>query len=282
MNAEAQEYLRKAENVTNTTNKSGELHKATRIMTFQEREAKEAELKNLMDVLSPQNVAASSLSQEGRANMARYKNFLQRDLADNAPPSDINSSARDELVARERELAEQIREGMLPQEVMRRNPPGAVGHHIKWEKANKAKILAWKNLRRLANPDDSDEDLANIETLRPSLAGPGTPATFMADAQIPGKMTYNHIPDEKWKEAGLPLVNENSPFALAAKREAEMMERIALLEAQLKAKPQARQATEPKFKTPEQIEAARQRGIAVAARAKAAREAKKAAQSAEK
>src|ERR1043165_5616338 len=114
MSIEAEVLLKKAHNVKNSTTIDGELKKATRYMTLKEREAKQAELDNLREVLSPSNIAASSLSQEGRANMARYHQFLSRDLKDNAPPTDLDGPTRDVLLRRERELADEIKVGMLP------------------------------------------------------------------------------------------------------------------------------------------------------------------------
>ena|SRR3990167_9384271 len=278
MNTEAERYLKKAHSVRNVQESDGRVIRATRYLTHRERTAKEDELQNLKTVLSPTNIAASAMSQEGRAHMAGYHNFLQRDLAENAPPKEITGEARDELVKHERELAEQIREGMLSVETMRRNPPGAVGEHIKWERKNKEKILAWKNIRRLNNPDDDDEDLANVEMLRPSVAGSGMASTFMADAQIPGHFAQTSLAKENWP-LGEPKID--TPLAQAERREFEELKaRMVQLEAELKAD---RDARKPKprerkvFMSDEKREAARQRGVNLALKAKAAREAKMAA-----
>lgn len=267
MNTEAQNYLEKARSVKNVSSPTGIVKKATRYLTHAEREAKENELRNVDEVLSPANTAASSISQEGRAKMAQYRNFLRRDLAESAPPTDISGAARDELVREERELAEKIRAGMLTHEEMRRNPPGAVGRHMRWEAANKDNILAWKNLRRLNNPDDTDEDLANIEMLRPSLGVAGA-SSFMADAQIPGVFAMTPLAKERWP-LGEPKID--TPLAQAERRELEeLRERMAALEAQVKAEPKKERST----MSDEKRQAARERGLALAAKAKAAREAK--------
>ncbi len=58
--------------------------------------------------------------------------------------------------------------GMLSQEEMRTNPPGAVDKHLNWEKANKQNIAKWKNLMLRMNVGTEDQDLCNIERLRPT------------------------------------------------------------------------------------------------------------------
>lgn len=234
---EAREHLSKAARVRNVK-RGNSLQKAVRYMTHTEKDAKQNELKRVEETLSPHNVASSSITPEGRSNLARYRNYLQEDLSENVAP-EVSSEVLNHTLKRERELAEEIRAGMLPVEVMRRNPPGAVGQYLKAEGgALKTKILEWKNLRRLNNPGDESEDLANVELLRPSMAGRGTPTTFIADAQIPGYMAYGHIPDERWEASGLPLVNENSPLAQAERRESaeDLEKQIAELKAQLASK----------------------------------------------
>jgi hypothetical protein len=65
---------------------------------------------------------------------------------------------------------------------MRRKPPGAVGKHMAFEKAFKAKILRWKNIRRILNKGNDDPDISNLELYR------GTKSTLnMDNAEIPGK-----------------------------------------------------------------------------------------------
>ena len=69
---------------------------------------------------------------------------------------------------------------------MRRNPPGAVDMHTKWEAQNKARIIEWKNLKRALDPENEEKDYTNVEMLRTSGMSPETAASFMMNAQIPG------------------------------------------------------------------------------------------------
>ena len=122
---------------------------------------------------------------------------------------------------------------------------------MKWEKANKDRILAWKNLRRLNNPDDESKDLSNVEILRPYLTQAGAPASFMADAQLPGAMSYGHIPDENWKETFGNLYPESSP--LAEKEKEELQAKIRELEGQLAKKDEGPKAKVKKPLSPKQL-----------------------------
>jgi hypothetical protein len=230
---EAQNIVERAKRVRNIAHKDGQLTKATRFMTHQEKEAKKTQLALTEDMLSPSNVAAASLTEEGRKQQSAYRQFLRRDLAENVAPTDLSGEEKNAALKAERELAEQIKEGMLPMEVMRRNPPGAVQHHIKWEREKKDTILAWKNLRRLNNPDDDSEDLANIELLRPSMAPTGVPS-FMVGAQIPGLFAMSPQAKENWPENMPEYGTVDSPMKQAEARE-ELEKKILALEARLAA-----------------------------------------------
>lgn len=235
MSAESEALIQRAKSVRNVASGGQLVTKATRFMTVREKNAKTEQLREAEETLSPHNIGAPALTQEGRAHLGRYRNYLKKDLAENAAPSDLSAETRDACLKEERRLAEKISAGRQPEEIMRRNPTGAVGHYMKFENGSlKDDTLAWQNLRRINNPDDDSEDLANPEMLRRSLSARGMPTTFMADAQIPGYMAYNHIPDENWEAAGLPLVTPGSPMARKSAEELEA--EIAVLKEQLKMK----------------------------------------------
>lgn len=116
-----------------------------------------------------------------------------------APEPITNGAERDKLSKRADELLEQITEGMLTQEEMRKNPPGAVDHLRAWERHNKPKILEWKNIRLQLAADTSDpetwnRDEANLERYRPA----GATGRVRLDAQIPGKMAMSTEAKENW------------------------------------------------------------------------------------
>ena len=234
MSAEAAHILEQALTVRNQASE-GELRvKARRFLNCREREARQDELDHIENTLSRDNIAAKAVNAEARKDLIRRRTYLKKDLAQNAPPTDLKGETRDALLKKERELKDLIRVGMPPRENQWRNPVGAVDAHMKWEKANKDRILAWKNLRRLNNPDDESKDLSNVEILRPYLTQAGAPASFMADAQLPGAMSYGHIPDENWKETFGNLYPESSP--LAEKEKEELQAKIRELEGQLQKK----------------------------------------------
>ena len=219
-----EEFIQKVQHVKNEFNAEGDLVKpTTRYFTMNERVGREKELQEYDSILNltPRELTSINMTPQRLGDLRRRRKNLSKELIANSPPTDLSGAEKDALYKLEKELAEKIQVGMLPQEAMRRAPVGAVDTNVRWLKATKSFQLAWKNVRRLLNPDSEDSDLANIEQLRPSIFRPGHPSTFMGDAQIPGHMAYSDIPDENWEAAGLPLVTEGSPLAQAEKRERE-------------------------------------------------------------
>jgi hypothetical protein len=112
-------------------------------------------------------------------------------------PEKLSPDEQDKLSKMEVELRTKITENMPTEETMRKNPPGAVDHHRKWEAANKRLIMRWKNIRRQLDPESDDKDIANLERYRPS----GQANALRTDAQISGHMSYGSISDKNWKDA---------------------------------------------------------------------------------
>ncbi len=121
--------------------------------------------------------------------IARQLNSLSSQL-DVFAPRAYESDQTDIAIRREKLLREQIVQGMPTAAEQRRNPPGNVDKHIKWEKRNKQAILEWKNIRlRLHASGALDlpaeaRDVANIEVYQPH-GGPGE--ADLSVAQIVGK-----------------------------------------------------------------------------------------------
>lgn len=130
-----------------------------------------------------------------RRSMTQRLGRLKKE-ADAYTPRPFQVSERDAAVKEFAALAETIRDGMPSSEEMRRNPPGAVGKQITWDKRQKKSIQRYKHLalRLLAGGDlpahlDHPGDVANIEMLRPLKTGRDL---AMDGAQIP-KKTDIHI-----------------------------------------------------------------------------------------
>jgi len=97
------------------------------------------------------------------------------------PPANADEEGR--MVARSRQLLNEILTGMPSQEEMRKAPPGAVDKHRSWEGRNKARILEWKNLQLRLRP--GERDAANLEKHRPTAS-----TLNMDNAQIQGKQFF--------------------------------------------------------------------------------------------
>lgn len=171
--------------------KSGEVSVPTKqLLRHHQREDMRGELDNM------ESMQTHLKSAQDKANVTKRMRRLQECLHTQSPQP-LDGSAKDKLTKRAKELEERITQGMLSQEEMRKNPAGAVGRHMKWEKANKAAILEWKNIQLMREPNSDDPDLANFERLRPV----GAQDRFRGDAQINGVMSYRNVPQENWDEA---------------------------------------------------------------------------------
>lgn len=149
--------------------------------------------------------------------MMRYKRSIAAKL-DSEAPKPLRADEIDSAVAREADLrAEMANDGMPTQAEMRRNPPGAVDKHRRWEARNKPRVKEWKNLRQRlavsgALPDclPDSTDAASIERFRPSHH---SGEMNLDVAQIPGKTFI--MPDKPdtvvLTDEEIALIREASP-----------------------------------------------------------------------
>jgi len=221
MSAETEKIVADVQNVTNQFNEDGDLaNPAMRYLTMPERLDREDELKQIDEVLSQPGwvIARLNMTADRLSNLRRRQKLLKRELNKFSPPNDLSGETQNQLYRMEKDLAEKIREGMLPREVMRKNPVGAVDQNMKWQARAKKWILIWKNIRRARNPTSEDKDLANVEHLRPEMYRPGEPSGFMGDAQITGHFAMSQQAKDNWP-LGEPKID--TPLKQAERREAE-------------------------------------------------------------
>lgn len=126
--------------------------------------------------------------------MASRRHRLKAELEE-FTPKPYSTAEKDKAIADFHRLGEEIKVGMPSDEVMRRNPPGAVQQHQAWERRNKAKVLARKHIGlRLATSGDLDDTLGdaaiNVELLRKRATYHDLP---LDGAQIPRTTDY-HMP----------------------------------------------------------------------------------------
>lgn len=150
--------------------------------------------------------------------LMQRKKEVDKQLERSMPEPITNPVEKDHLAKVERDLREKITTGMLSQEEMRKNPAGAVDRHRRWERANKADIMTWKNARLQLHADGSDpstwdRDTANLEQFRPE----GARERVRLDAQIPGKMAFTGVPQEQWDTAFQGKGPENTALKQATR-----------------------------------------------------------------
>jgi len=141
-------------------------------------------------------------------------NQVKRGLEIQSAPS-LSPEQRDIAARQEQALRDEIASKMCSQEEMRKSPPGALGKYRRGEDSPdvKSKILRWKNLRLMLNPENTDPDLCNIETFRTKVS-----TLNMDNAFIPGK-TMIMAPDSDHYRANHDRTFGNSPEVDEIKRE---------------------------------------------------------------
>lgn len=152
------------------------------------------------DIKSAEAQLQNPTVQDKGAVRARL-NTLKKQFETQAP-REVDGETKDALHAESKRLLDDILPGMLSQEEMRKNPAGSVDKHIRWERANKQKILRWKKIQLMLNADSSkphtwDRDAANLERYRPV----GAQDRFRGDAQISGVMSYGNVDQARWEAA---------------------------------------------------------------------------------
>lgn len=185
----------------------------------EEREAHEREIaaeKSKMREAKTLNQAI-----DGSLVNSRIKS-IEQTIEEYAPP-EVSPKIKDELVQVSKDIVEEVRQGMLSEEVMRRNPPRAVQHNLDWSAQNKKKILAWKNLQKVIHRDSEDPDLCNFEVFRPSEAykGGNMTSTFMPDAQIGGHLAFSEAAKENFPESMGQQTNSALQQVIEASEEIE-------------------------------------------------------------
>jgi len=164
---------------------------------------------------------------EGKLNKGQSREAIRRidKMLEQAPP-ELNGEQRTKASKLVKKLEEEMKEGMLSAEEMRRNPPGAVAQNRSWEKRNKRRIRDWKNAQLALNrgiPSDEAGDLCNIDRLRPQASH-----LSMEGAQIPARRTFS-FPSQQYKS------NWDEIFAQPDPEKEAMREKLAALESKLEA-----------------------------------------------
>lgn len=170
------------------------------------------------DKVSAEKKLASQTFQGDRAEVAAQLRALNHQLESQRPRT-YEGAELDAAVRRERELRDQFTQGMLSQEEMRKNPPGATGRLIEWEKKNLHIVEEWQNIRRRLNVGSDDPEIASIERYRPTVS-----TMNMDNAQIAGKLIF--LPSA---DAGNPVTFNTEQLALLRQLSPEIADKLCTL-----------------------------------------------------
>ena len=198
---------------------STDLIPQNQLLRHHQREDLKQEIKGMSDMLP------NLKSHDDRGQVVSRMKRLERSLIAQSPP-ELSASEKNVLYKESKKLEEEFTQGMLSREEMRKNPAGSVGQHMRWERENKQKILRWKNLQQVLDPQSDDPDLSNYERLRPN----GAVDRFRSDAQITGKMSYLNVPQENWDQAFEGKGPTNSALQQAQRVEEEQKTRKSMSE----------------------------------------------------
>lgn len=157
------------------------------LLRYHQREELKGEIESMESMLP------SLKTPTDRGEVSKRLKRLQQSLVAQSP-TELPGELKDKLYQESRAIETDLQSGMLSQEEMRKNPAGAVGQHMRWERANKKKILRWKNIQQMLDPSSDDPDLSNFERFRPV----GAIDRLRTDAQISGHMSYGNVPQARW------------------------------------------------------------------------------------
>lgn len=137
-----------------------------------------------------------------RGNLVAHLARIDRELETKGPP-DLTGDERDRLTRECQQIEERLIPQMPSDEEMRRNPPGTVGRHMRYEKLSKSRdrfpegeIFRWKDNQLALNKGSEDPDVANFERMRPLHSHQAS----MLGAQIPGKVFVGTNPTPAYRE----------------------------------------------------------------------------------
>lgn len=180
----------------------------------------EAERSRLMDqVTARQSHLRAQDPGVAKRRIARITQQIEEQL----PPA-LKGELLDRVASREKQLLDEILQGMPSQAEMRGGPSGSLGKHQQWEKRNKTRIIEWKNLRLIlarsgAGGDYTDPDVANLESYRPQAS-----SLNLDDCRVPRKEFVGTNPSPAYKEGW------DRTFGDPDERIAKLREEIGLLE----------------------------------------------------
>lgn len=133
---------------------------------------------------------------QDRSSLQATLRRIDKQIEDKAPP-DLTGGDRDRMTRECCEIEERLQPLMPSDEQMRRNTPGTVGQHNRFDKAAKEKteqfpegsLARWKDNQLALNKGLDDPDVANFERMRP-IHNHGS----MLGAQIEGQRYFGTNP----------------------------------------------------------------------------------------
>lgn len=152
-------------------------------------DAAQSELDRINQMLSAPPHIAGQVQDRGKLIARRRR--LEKTMETEAPKP-YSPEEKDRAIARRDDLEGDIRQGMPTAAEMRRNPPGTVDKHLRWERTKKQKIMEWKHICARLNAGGDvaeriESEVSNVERLRP-VGGPTE--GNMHGAAIPGQQFF--------------------------------------------------------------------------------------------
>jgi len=140
---------------------------------------------NLRHDIESAEAKLSNNAIQDKGEVRRQLLRLRKSYNEQAPKPFANADEEGAAAKLSRRLLDEIiQDGMLSHAEMRACPPGAPDENLRWQRDNKRKVLAWKNLQLRLRP--GEQEAANLERYRPTLS-----RLNLDNAVVPRAMHFN-------------------------------------------------------------------------------------------
>jgi len=147
---------------------------------------------------------SSSVSGFSPPNSAEIRQTLEgnkRTYEEITPPENVPPLVKNRLYGRLKELDELIKYDMPTHDMMWKDIPGNVEHHMAWEEKNKKYILERRNILYLLDPQNDGDHFTTVEMLRSNTPPKGDPRKFFSN--------YDYIKWEEEAEAAVRTLDDD-------------------------------------------------------------------------
>jgi hypothetical protein len=120
----------------------------------------------LFGELMPERLQGGTAPDQDHVRTLMEKN--KATLAASRPPTDLTPMQRSKYAALERDLRQEIQEGMLSNDMTNNPTEYNIDMELAWQYHKSKKAIAWMNVRQMLDPTNDSPFFTSIEALRPT------------------------------------------------------------------------------------------------------------------